>query len=141
MLIIPGHVPRIVSVVPLSTSISPRTFIANLLPSLGLDESELQEISAALSDYGSYLLRAPRYKTSLQINLLPPLSVYPTLDAAFVSDYIVLLMSSVDEVQLQGETVLRSLQGQVGGAEIVACVQVGLPWLELNRADVPSLGT
>lgn len=138
---IPGHVPRIVSIVPLSTSISARTFIANLLPSLGLDESELQEISAALSDYGSYLLRAPRYKTSLQINLLPPLSVYPTLDAAFVSDYIVLLMSSVDEVQLQGETVLRSLQGQVGGAEIVACVQVCLPWLWLNRADVPSLGT
>ncbi|AFR95500.2 pre-rRNA-processing protein TSR1 [Cryptococcus neoformans C23] len=118
-----GHVPRIVSVVPLLPSISPRTFIANLLPSLGLNESELQEISAGLSDYGSYLLRAPRYKTSLQINLLPPLSVYPTLDAAFVSDYIVLLMSSVDEVQLQGETILRSLQGQVGGAEIVACVQ------------------
>ncbi|OCF41173.1 pre-rRNA-processing protein TSR1 [Kwoniella heveanensis CBS 569] len=118
-----GQVPRIVSVVPLLPSLSPRTFLANLLPSLGIPESELEEISSTLQDRGTYLVRAPRFKTSVQINLLPPLSLYPTLDSALISDYVVLLLSSVDEVQLEGEAILRCLQGQVGGAEIVACVQ------------------
>ncbi|WWC67672.1 uncharacterized protein I206_101584 [Kwoniella pini CBS 10737] len=118
-----GQVPRIVSVVPLLPSISPRRFLANLLPSLGLPESELEEISSTLTDRGTYLVRAPRFKTSLQINLLPPLSLYPTLDAALISDYVVLLLSSVDEVQLEGEAILRSLQGQAGGVEMIAAVQ------------------
>lgn len=117
--------PRIISIVPLLPSLSPKRFLANLLPTLGLADTNLEEISATLANRGTYLLRAPRYKTILQINLLPPLSVYPTLDAALVSDYVVLLLSSVDEVQLQGEAVLRCLQGQVGGVEIVSCVQVG----------------
>jgi pre-rRNA-processing protein TSR1 len=69
-------------------------------------------------------VRAPRYKTSLQINILPPLNVYDTLDSVLVSDYVVLLTSSVDEVQLEGEAVLRCLQGQAGGIEILSCVQV-----------------
>ncbi|KAK8846734.1 hypothetical protein IAR55_005821 [Kwoniella newhampshirensis] len=118
-----SQVPRIVSIVPLLPSLSPRTFVARLLPSLGLADSELEEISSTLAERGTYMARAPRFKTTLQINLLPPLSLYPTLDAAFVSDYVILLLSSVDEVQLEGEAILRCLQGQVGGAEIVACVQ------------------
>nr|XP_019047469.1 pre-rRNA-processing protein TSR1 [Kwoniella bestiolae CBS 10118]OCF26399.1 pre-rRNA-processing protein TSR1 [Kwoniella bestiolae CBS 10118] len=118
-----GQVPRIVSVVPLLPSISPRRFLANLLPSLGLPESELEEVSSTLTERGTYLIRAPRFKTSLQINLLPPLSLYPTLDAALISDYVVLLLSSVDEVQLEGEAILRCLQGQAGGVEVIACVQ------------------
>ncbi|KAK4688928.1 pre-rRNA-processing protein TSR1, partial [Tremellales sp. Uapishka_1] len=118
-----GQVPRIISIIPLLPSLSPKTFAANLLASLGLSESEVAEISSRLSERGSYLVRAPRFKTSLQINLLPPLSLYATLDAALVSDYVVLLLSSTDEVQLEGEGVLRCLQGQVGGAEIVSCVQ------------------
>lgn len=73
---------------------------------------------------GTYLIRAPRFKTTLQINVLPPLSVYAALDAALVSDYVVLLMSSTREVQLEGEAVLRCLQAQCGGVEIVPVVQV-----------------
>jgi pre-rRNA-processing protein TSR1 len=83
---------------------------------------------STLADKGTYLIRAPRFKTNLQINLLPPLALYPTLDAALISDYVVLLLSSTDEVQLEGEGILRCLQGQVGGAEIVSCVQVGWRW-------------
>ncbi|ORY26891.1 putative ribosome biogenesis and assembly-related protein [Naematelia encephala] len=120
-----GHVPRIVSIVPLlpSPSLSPRRFLANLLPTLGLPEHELESVLSALGERGSYHLRAPRFKTNLQINLLPPLAVWQTLDAALVSDYVVLLTSSTDEVQLEGEAVLRCLQAQVGGVEIVSCVQ------------------
>ena len=77
-----------------------------------------------IGEAGNYLVRAPRYKTSLQINVLPSLNVYDTLDSVLVSDYVVLLTSSVDEVQLEGEAVLRCLQGQAGGIEIISCVQV-----------------
>jgi pre-rRNA-processing protein TSR1 len=84
----------------------------------------VEHISSSLSEQGSYLLRAPRFKTTLQINLLPPLDVWQTLDAALVSDYVVLLLSSANDVQLEGEAVLRCLQGQAGGVEVVSCVQV-----------------
>ena len=111
---------------PLISNISPRRFILSLLPSLGLPDAELAEIQSTVqaSGQGSYLVRAPRFKTNLQINLLPPLAVYPTLDAALVSDYLVLLMSSTREVQLEGEAVLRCLQAQCGGVEVVPVVQV-----------------
>jgi hypothetical protein len=66
---------------------------------------------------------APRFKTSLQIVHLPPVSIYATLDAALVADYVVLLLSSEVEVEEEGERVLRCLQGVVG-AQVVAAVQV-----------------
>jgi pre-rRNA-processing protein TSR1 len=93
---------------------------------LGLPDAELEEVRSTVqfNGQGSYLVRAPRFKTNLQINLLPPLSVYPTLDAALVSDYVVLLLSSKNEVQLEGEAVLRCLQAQCGGVEVVPVVQV-----------------
>jgi pre-rRNA-processing protein TSR1 len=117
-------VPRIISVVPLIPSVSPKRWLANLLPTLGMPDEELENVLKGLGEVGSYMVRAPRFKTSLQINLLPALSTYETLDAALVSDYMVLLLSSTDEVQLEGEAVLRCLQGQVGGVDIVSCVQV-----------------
>lgn len=86
----------------------------------------MQSVLSGLGEVGSYMIRAPRFKTSLQVNLLPPLSTYETLDSALVSDYLVLLLSSTDEVQLEGESVLRCLQGQVGGVDVVSCVQVSL---------------
>jgi pre-rRNA-processing protein TSR1 len=119
-----GQVPRIISVVPLLPSLSPKRFIANLISSLGLPDFELEEVLASVENAGNYLVRAPRYKTSLQINILPSLNVYDTLDSVLVSDYVVLLTSSVDEVQLEGEAVLRCLQGQAGGIEVISCVQV-----------------
>lgn len=122
--------PRIISVVPLIGSVSTRRFLVDLLPTLGLLEEELGEALKGVQEVGSYLFRAPRFKTTVQINLLPPLSTYATLDAALVSDYIVLLLSSTDEVQLEGESVLRCLQSQAGGVEIVPCVQVSLDGLQ-----------
>lgn len=112
------------SVVPLLESLSPKRFVANLVASLGLPDDELASIVASIGEVGNYLVRAPRYKTSLQINVLPPLAVYHTLDSVLVSDYVVILTSSVDEVQEEGEAVLRCLQGQAGGVEVVSCVQV-----------------
>jgi pre-rRNA-processing protein TSR1 len=121
-----SSVPRIISIVPLLPSLSPRRFLANLLPTLGLPTDEVEAILRDLSDVGSWMIRSPRFKTNLHVNALPPLDVYATLDAALVSDYVVLLESSTDEVQLEGEAVLRCLQGQAGGVDIVTCVQVSI---------------
>ena len=50
-----------------------------------------------------------------------------------ISDYVVLLLSSTDEVQLAGEAVLRCLQGQAGGVEVVSCVQVSWAYMLDSR--------
>lgn len=107
---------------PLLPSLSPERFVRDLLPSLGLTEEEIAGIQ--FDGYSSFVVPAPRFKTTLHLNLLPPLQLYSTLDAALVSDAVVVLLSSVDEVQLEGESILRCLQGQVGGVNIVPCVQV-----------------
>lgn len=130
-----GQVPRIVSVVPLLPSLSPGRFVAGLVASLGLPDDELNTLLSTIGDQGSYLVRAPRYKTSLQINVLPCLDVYHTLDSVLVSDYCVILTSSVDEVQEEGEAVLRCLQGQAGGVEIISCVQVNCRCIGMMSAD------
>jgi len=119
-----GHVPRIVSVVPLLPSLSTERFVLDLLPSLGLSEDEIASISTKITPFSSIVVPAPRFKTTLIINILPALQVYPTLDSALVSDTVILLSSSVDEVQVEGETILRCLQGQAGGVHVLSCVQV-----------------
>ena len=103
---------------------------------------ELESVKSSLGQVGSWMIRAPKFKTNLQVNLLPPLDVYATLDAALVSDYVVLLESSTDEVQLEGEAVLRCLQGQVGGVDIITAVQVSnssqYPTIEVVLMSGPS---
>ncbi|KAL7424358.1 ribosome biogenesis protein tsr1 [Cryptotrichosporon argae] len=122
-----GHAPRIVTVVPLLPSVSPHAFLSSLLPTLDLPPAELDAARAALAaapaGSSTHLLRAPRFKTALQVNVVPALDVYAALDAALVSDYVVLLLSSTDEVQLEGEAVLRCLQGQAGTVEVIPVVQ------------------
>lgn len=94
------------------------------MPAADLSNLSARIAASASGERGVFLVPAPRFKTTLQVVLLPPLDVWATLDAALVSDYVVLLMSSADEVQLEGEGVLRCLQGQVGGTNIVSCMQV-----------------
>lgn len=120
-----GKVPRIVTVVPLLPSVSTERFLLSLLPSLGLSEEEVAAASSKFGGHSSVLVSAPRFKTAILFNLVPALELYATLDAALVSDTVILLMSSVDEVQLDGEAILRCLQGQTGGVNILSCVQVG----------------
>lgn len=119
-----GKVPRIVSIVPLLPSLSCERFIRGLLPALGLSDDDMTELH--LDGRASFVVPAPRFKSSIHFNILPSLQLYPTLDAALTSDIVILLLSSVDEVQLEGEAILRCLQGQAGGVTTMACVQVGL---------------
>lgn len=123
------------TVVPLVPSVSTERFLLTLLPSLGLSEEDIAVISSKFNEHSSILVPAPRFKTTLLLNVVPPLQLYPTLDAALVSDTVILLLSSVDEVQLEGEAILRCLQGQTGGVNIVSCVQVS-PLICLSATDL-----
>lgn len=121
-LTVTGKVPRIVSIVPLLPSLSCTRFVHDLLPTLGLSSEDIASLDWDGSS--SFVVPAPRFKSSIHFNILPPLQLYAALDAALVSDIVVLLFSSVDEVQLEGEAILRCLQGQAGGVNTIACVQV-----------------
>ncbi|KAJ9124987.1 hypothetical protein QFC24_002919 [Naganishia onofrii] len=122
-----GCVPRVVSVVPLHRKSSAKEFTQGFLGNLGLDEPAREQVEKGLKEVGEWVVDAPRFKTSLQLIHLPPVSLYATLDAALASDYVVLLLSSEYEVDAEGEAILRSLQsvigGHGGGAQVVACVQ------------------
>ncbi|KAJ9111440.1 hypothetical protein QFC19_001209 [Naganishia cerealis] len=122
-----GCVPRVVSVVPLHRESSAREFTKGFLENLGLESGKRDEVEGKLREVGEWVIDAPRFKTSLQLIHLPPVSLYATLDAALASDYVVLLLSSEYEVDAEGEAILRCLQsvigGHGGGAQVVACVQ------------------
>lgn len=115
--------PRIVSVVPLHSKIETQAFAETFVEALGAEK-------IALSSVGSWMLRSPRYKTNVQLQLLPHGALYPTLDAALASDYVVFLLSSAYEVEEREEGMLRTLQSMIGGGsgghggpEIIAAVQ------------------
>lgn len=117
-----GKVPRIVSIVPLLPSLSSARLVRDLLPALGLSETDI----AALDWDGqsSFVTPAPRFKSAIHFNIVPALQLFSTLDVALVSDIVIILLSSVNEVQLEGEAILRCLQGQAGAVTTLACVQV-----------------
>ncbi|GMK53652.1 hypothetical protein CspeluHIS016_0102380 [Cutaneotrichosporon spelunceum] len=94
---------------------------SHCLNSLGLSDGDIAGLN--WDGHSSFVTMAPRFKSSIHFNLLPPLQVFSALDAALASDIVILLLSSVDEVQLEGEAVLRCLQGQAGGVTALACVQ------------------
>lgn len=119
-----GKVPRIISIIPLIPSISTEKFFIQLLHSLDLSSEEIETLSARYQPHCSVFVPAPRFKSNLVVNIVPSLDLYAGLDVALVSDAVLLLMSSTDEVQLEGEAILRSLQGQAGNVTVLPCVQV-----------------
>lgn len=123
-----GKVPRVVTVVPLNPSVSTERFFVQFVQSLCLPEEEVEALTARYEPHSSILVPAPRFKAHVLVNIIPALDLYASLDAALVSDVVVLLMSSSDEVQTEGETILRSLQGQAGNVTVMPCVQVRANW-------------
>lgn len=117
-----GNVPRIISVVPLLDSVHAEDFTRAVIPTLGLEDGEVDGILSSLSS--TLITRAPRYKTSLQINHIPALSIYEALSAAQSSDYLVLLLSCMEDVPREGETILRALQGLVGSSVEIICAVI-----------------
>ncbi|GAA6049888.1 hypothetical protein JCM3770_004232 [Rhodotorula araucariae] len=107
------RVQRIVAVVPMTEDVS----------SLEMVELFAQSIGGELTGVEGYRsLDVPKFHNqSIRFLLLPPASrttsLFPILDAASVADFTIIALSSEEEVDAQGETVLRCLTGLgVGGS-------------------------
>ncbi|KAI5118921.1 hypothetical protein M0805_003745 [Coniferiporia weirii] len=106
--------PRIVAVVPLSGDVSPREAAAALADSLNAD-------AGACPEFGSWKLKADRFKTSLHFLNLAYRDFYAALDACKAADYVLFVLSPTVEVDQWGDLLLRALQAQ-GLPSVVACV-------------------
>lgn len=86
------------------------------------------------------LLRVPKFHNqSIRFLLLPsasqPDSLFPILDTVSAADFTVIALSSEEEVDQQGETVLRCLTGLgVGGANGGVFGAVKVSFCDLSRA-------
>ncbi|OSX65953.1 hypothetical protein POSPLADRAFT_1064547 [Postia placenta MAD-698-R-SB12] len=110
--------PRIVAVVPLTEDVSSRAVASAI--SRSLDEA------IEVPSEGPWKVRAERFKTSLQLIPLPFKRLYATLDACKAADYVVFVLSSDVEVDVWGDTLLRTLQAQ-GLPEVVTIVSAESP--------------
>ncbi|GJN88836.1 hypothetical protein Rhopal_001807-T1 [Rhodotorula paludigena] len=107
------RVQRVVAVVPMTEDVSSLATVELLAEATGGELSGVE---------GYRSLDVPKFHNqSLRFLLLPPASrtssLFPILDAAAVADFVIIALSSEEEVDAQGETVLRCLTGLgVGGA-------------------------
>jgi pre-rRNA-processing protein TSR1 len=67
------------------------------------------------------ILRAERFKTSIQFINVPYQNFYAALDACKVADYAIFVLSATVEVDQWGDTLLRTLQAQ-GLPDVVSVV-------------------
>lgn len=114
--------PRIVAVVPLCDDGTDTLDAVKTLAS-ALDEEE-----GSYSN-GLFKIKASRFKTSLQFIPLAYDTLFQTLDACKVADYVVFLLSPTMEVSETGDTLLRILQTQ----GTPNAVSVMLPTLDASR--------
>ncbi|TRM70138.1 hypothetical protein BD626DRAFT_390775 [Schizophyllum amplum] len=97
--------PRIVAVIPLTDDVSAKGAVSALASSLDASADDCP-------DTGLWGMRADRFKTSLQFVNVPYGDLYGALDAAKAADYTLLVLSSTQEVNAWGDTLLRVLQAQ-----------------------------
>ncbi|GAA5966291.1 hypothetical protein JCM3765_005245 [Sporobolomyces pararoseus] len=106
-------VQRVVAVVPMTEDVNAEEIVKQLAESIGSDCEGVE---------GYRSVNVPKFHNqSLRFLLLPPASspdsLFPILDGASAADFVVIALSSEEEVTAQGETVLRCLTGLgVGGS-------------------------
>ncbi|OBZ70794.1 Ribosome biogenesis protein tsr1 [Grifola frondosa] len=84
---------------------------------------------------GLWKLRAERFKTSLQFIALPYKQPYAALDACKVADYVVFVLSPNVEVDVWGDTLLRTLQAQ-GLPDVITVIASDAP---MEPKDKPGI--
>ncbi|KAF8236061.1 ribosome biogenesis protein tsr1 [Tricholoma matsutake] len=97
--------PRITAVIPLSEDLNARATIVSLAESLDLSADDCPQT-------GLWKIKAERFKTSLQFINIAYRDFYGALDACKVADYVVFVLSPTVEVDVWGDTLLRTLQAQ-----------------------------
>ena len=125
--------PRIVAIVPLSEDVNPQSVAKAFAASLDASTEDRPESCLWRLRYYSRIFRelkaltkivisrAERFKTSLQLAILPYRNFYATLDTCKAADYVVFALSSEVEVDTWGDTLLRTLQAQ-GLPEVVTVI-------------------
>ncbi|KAF2090363.1 putative pre-rRNA processing protein Tsr1 [Saccharata proteae CBS 121410] len=111
--------PRIVAVVPLSEDVSGKLAVRSLNASLDLEED--------VPEAGWSRINIERFKQKLQY-LIVPRNLSAALDAARVADFVIFVLSAEQEVDEDGELMIRSIESQ-GVSNVLTVVQ-GLDSIE-----------
>ncbi|CAI7573853.1 unnamed protein product [Penicillium manginii] len=105
--------PRHVAIVPLTPTIDVTAVIRSL--------NESVDITSEISSEGATRVRVDRFKQSLHF-FPAKYDLISALDVCRLADFVVLVVSSEVEVEEEGETLLRSIEGQ-GISNVVTVVQ------------------
>lgn len=105
--------PRIVAVVSLCRETDPQKAVLNL----SQDDIEL----TAVPSEGPFRIRAHKFKQNV-IFVPVGLDLVPALDTCRVADFIIFLLSPTQEVDEDGEMLLRAIEGQ-GVSDVLTMVQ------------------
>ena len=112
----PDKAPRTVAVVPLCENVSAEVAVRSLCVEL--------DVTADIPSTGLMLVEIERFKQKIEYIVLQR-DLLSVLDACRVADFVVFVMSSDEEVDGCGETILKSVESQ-GISNTVAVVQVSL---------------
>jgi len=109
--------PRIIAIIPLTADVDPKQAITKL--------NESVEVVADNNTLDSGVLRVhiERFKQNVAY-LAVKRDLLSVLEACRVADFVVLTTSATEEVDEDGELLLRSIEGQ-GISNVVAVVEVG----------------
>ncbi|CAB11669.1 ribosome biogenesis protein Tsr1 [Schizosaccharomyces pombe] len=99
--------PKVITIVPLCNNVDSWNVLTNLLRSID-PEASLPKFD---KDSISYSTTIDRFKQNL-LFLLPKREFYSLIDACKVSDYVIFVLSAVQEVDEFGELIVRTTQGQ-----------------------------
>ena len=105
--------PRIVAIVPLTSDVNPRDTIHKLNRGLDLD--------VEVASVGSTRLKVDRFKQTAEY-IPVSFDLLAALDTCRVADFVVLVMSPTEEVNDQGELMLKAIENQ-GISNVFTMVQ------------------
>lgn len=107
--------PRHVAIVPLTRDIDTRSAINRL--------NESVDVSDDVSPDGLSRVRIDRFRQSVMY-IPAKYDLMSALDSCRMADFVVVVLSAQEEVEEEGEIILRSIEGQ-GISNVLAVVQVG----------------
>lgn len=113
--------PRIVAIVPLCSDVSAQRAAEGLNKSLDLEH--------AVSEEGLSLVHIDRFKQKLQYVTIRK-DLLSAMDACRLADYVVFVLSATEEVDEDGEAIIKSIEGQ-GVSNVYTVVQ------DLDRVQPP----
>ncbi|CCU74971.1 pre-rRNA processing protein Tsr1 [Blumeria hordei DH14] len=122
--------PRIVAIIPLSSNVSAAAAARSLSQSL--------DITCEVPEEGQLQIEIDRFKQKVQFVLVPA-ELMACLDAGRVADFVIFILSAEQEVNEEGENIIRSVESQ-GISTLLTTVQ-GLDNIEPPKKRVGVLSS